>query len=395
MSRNLSSISIFLTALLLFTGCVSHPTPKPGQSMYLALQSSFNLTNQDQIDDRLQKYKKYKNITLYDGTPKRTAEKNATMSTAAKKIREKRKSKSINTELKQLNQSKIVPYRIASGDKFNISVYMEPELTVQGGVVKPDGTITCSMIGDVKVSGLTINEAMEKIEKDMKKYLQDPIVSLVPYEFRAQTYTVLGKVRSPGNLPLQQNTRVLDAIAESGGLATGSYLSTTIELADLEHAFIKRGRKLLPVNFVELIRNGNTLHNIPLADKDYIYIPSALNTEIYILGEVNKPSYYGYSENMRLTQLLAHAGGYKDTADINNVAVIRGSLRDPEIYVVDLEKIMEGKSLDFKVEPFDIVFFPKSHFADWNTLLNMLLPSFQGITTAYLLSDMLDGGSSN
>lgn len=389
MSRNLSSISIFLTTLLLLTGCVSHPAPKPGQSIY---SSSFNFENGEQKSDSSQKYD---NITLFDGTPKRTAKKNDTISTAAKKIREKRKSRSINAELKKLNKSKIVPYRIASGDKFNISIYMEPELNVQGGVVKPDGTITAPMIGDVQVSGLTINGAMEKIANDMKKYLKDPIVSLVPYEFRAQTYTVLGKVRSPGNLPLQQNTRVLDAIAESGGLATGSFLSTTIELADLEHSFIKRGKKLLPVNFIELIRNGNTLHNIPLADKDYIYIPSALNTEIYILGEVEKPSYYGYSENMRLTQLLSHAGGYKDTADINNVAVIRGSLNDPEIYLVDLEKILEGKSVDFKVQPFDIIFFPKSKFADWNALLNMLLPSLQGIMTGYLLDDMINRGSEN
>ena len=289
----------------------------------------------------------------------------------------------IKQELLELHKNKNNKYLISSGDVFNISIYGEPELSVKGGVVKPDGTLTVSMVGDVKVSGLSVNEAMDKISKKLNHFLEDAIVSLIPVKFKAQSYTILGKVNSPGNYPIQENTRLLDTIADGGGFAIGLFQSTTIELADLEHAFIRRGIDVLPVDFTELVRKGNPLHNIPLKDKDYIYIPSSLNTEVYVLGEVQSPGYFGYQEKMTLTQLISHANGYKDTAHINQVAVIRNYVKNPSVYIVDLEKIIEGKAIDFMLKPYDIVFIPKSYVADWKIFLDMVTPSLNALTNGY------------
>jgi len=125
----------------------------------------------------------------------------------------------IKRELLELQKNKNVKYLISSGDVFNISVYGEPELTIKGGVVKPDGTLTVSMIGDVKVSGLSVNEAMDKISKKLNHFLEDAIVSLIPVKFKAQSYNILGKINHPGNYPLQENTKLLDTIANAGGLS--------------------------------------------------------------------------------------------------------------------------------------------------------------------------------
>ncbi|QOR61952.1 polysaccharide biosynthesis/export family protein [Sulfurovum sp. ST-21] len=308
-------------------------------------------------------------------------------------MRKSKNKKEIERELKKLQANNVTPYRIGSGDRFDISIYGEPELTIKNGVVKPDGTLTAPMVGDVKVSGLSINHAMKKISQKMQQYMKKPIVSLIPSQFRAQTYTILGKINKPGNYMLHENSRVLDTIAEAGGLSIGVFRDNTIELADLEHAFIRRGDKVLPVNFIELVRKGNPLHNIPLKDKDYIYIPSALNTEIYLLGELKTSGYYGYKENMTLSQAIVYTGGYKDTANINKIAVIRGYLNDPTVYLVDLEKVLEGKAADFRLKPYDIVFVPKSTFGDWNTLLDMLTPSLQVLTSGYISYQLFSGES--
>jgi polysaccharide export outer membrane protein len=316
---------------------------------------------------------------------------NADANDAITLLRKGKSARVIRRELVKLQKNKATPYKIGSGDKFNLSIYREPELSFEGGVVKPDGTLTIPMVGDVKVSGLSINQAMVSISEKLKKYMKDPIVSLIPLEFRAQSYTILGKVNAPGNYPVYQNSRILDTIADAKGLSTGIFQDNTIELADLDHAFIRRGKKTLPVNFTELVKNGNALHNIPLQDKDYIYIPSSLNTEIYVLGEVKNTGYYGYRDNITLIQILGRAGGYLDTGNINEVAILRGTMSDPTVYVIDLEKILEGKAVDFKLKPFDVIFVPKGVLGSWNTLLKMINPSLQTLTNGYIVHQILSG----
>ncbi|MFT5662489.1 MAG: polysaccharide export outer membrane protein, partial [Sulfurimonas sp.] len=286
-------------------------------------------------------------------------------------LRQSKSDSQVKAELLSLHENKHSSYTIGSGDKFNIFVYGEEELNIKNGIVKPDGTFTVSMIGDVKISGLTINQAMKKISSALQKYMIEPIVTLVPSEFRSKNYTILGKVLKPGNYPVEENSKVLDTIADAEGLSIGIFKDNTIELADLEHAFIRRGTNVLPVNFVELVRKGNPLHNIPLQDKDYIYIPSALNTEVYILGEVAIPGYFGYKEHMTLSQLVSYAEGFTEGANIEQVAIIRGRLDDPSVYVVNLEDIMEGKSIDFLLKPYDMIYIPKTRLSDWNTIMTM------------------------
>ena len=355
---NISSLSLIIFMLVFLEGCVTHPSPKPVAH----------------APEHISPNAKY---------PKHST-----------KVMRKSKSKAaINQELRRLQKNKVMNYKIGSGDRFNISIYGEPELTVKNGVVKPDGTLTAPMVGDVKVSGLSINAAMKKISLRMQQYMTKPIVTLIPAEFRAQSYTILGKVNKPGNYPVYEQSKVLDTIADAGGFSIGIFKDNTVELADLEHAFIRRGNKVLPVNFIELVHKGNPLHNIPLDDKDYIYIPSALNTEIYVLGEVKESGYFGYTKHMTVTQIISKAEGYTSKAKIQKIAIIRGYLNDPTVYIVDLEKVLEGKALDFRLKPYDIVFVPKSGFGDWNTLLEMVLPSLQAITTAYIAYQLFNGGS--
>jgi len=339
-------------------GCVTHPSPNPSAH-------------------------EEKKVTTKTKSPKHTQ----------KMLRQSKSKGTIKRELRELQKNKVMPYRIGSGDRFNISIYGEPELTIKNGVVKPDGTLTISMVGDVKVSGMSINHAMDKISWKLKKYMEKPIVSLIPSEFRAQTYTILGKINKPGNYMVHEQSRLLDTVADAGGFSIGIFKDNTIELADLEHAFIRRGKDILPVNFMELVRKGNPLHNIPLDDKDYIYIPSALNTEIYMLGEVEESGYFGYKENMTLTQLVSRAGGYTNRGNINKIAIIRGYLSDPSVHLVDLEKVIEGTAVDFRLKPYDIVFIPKSTFGDWNSLLEMLTPSLQVLTSAYIAQQLFTGDS--
>lgn len=357
-------VIIFIITLILFSGCIASPKP---QATPLS---------------KLKKVEK-KVVIKKDFSVQEVIEKDFEI------IHNGVDQKEIKKELLHLQRSDKGDYTIGSGDMFNIFVYEEPELNVKGSVVKVDGTLTFQLIGDVKISGLTINEAMNKIANKLKKYLVNPIVSIIPVEFRSKSFTILGKVSQPGTYPITNNTKAIDSIALAQGLSIGIFEDNTIELADLEHAFIRRGNKVLPVNFIELVRKGNPLHNIPLKDKDYVYIPSALNTEVYILGEINLPGHYGFKENMTLSQLLTYAKGFKINASLQKVAVIRGTLTYPTVYTVNLNDILEGKSKDFRLKPFDIVYIPSSTLGDWNNILSMIMPSLETIQSAYITNQLL------
>jgi polysaccharide export outer membrane protein len=309
-------------------------------------------------------------------------------------IKTKVNKRLVEKELKRLHQLESIKYRIGKGDKLDITVYGESELTLRGSLVKEDGTISMSMVGDIYVYNLTVNEAIKKIQDSLSIYLKEAIVSVVPVEFKARSYTILGKVNASGKYSLVTKTTILDAITEAKGLATGTYDNNTVELADLEHSYIKRDNKILPVDFVELIKNGDQLHNIPLKDKDYIYIPSISDSEVYIMGATGTSS-QRYSKDLTLTKLIVKTGGFTESADINEIAVIRGSLTHPTVFLVDLEAILEGRRLDFFLKEYDIVYVPNSKLGDWNSILNLLTSSIAGIQTIFITRDFFKNFSDN
>jgi polysaccharide export outer membrane protein len=278
--------------------------------------------------------------------------------------------------IKSLHHLETPEYLIAPGDKFNIFVYNEEDLDTKGIIVKMDGSITCKLIGDVQVSGLSIPDATLKIESEFQAYIHYPKVSLIPYEMKSSSFTIMGKVTQPGFYYFDGNLRLADAIAKAEGLSIGIFDNNTIELADLEHSFIRRGEEILPIDFVSLLRRGNALMNIPLISGDYIFIPSAMNQEVYIIGEVENQGYFGFKPNMTVGRLLAHAEGIKNSSG-DEVLIIRGNLQHPKVYKLSQSAILNGRTRDFRLKPNDIVYVPKGVMGTWNAILADIVPTLE------------------
>ena len=290
-------------------------------------------------------------------------------------------------ELQRLNDMELPPYKLGPGDKMKIYVYDEPELDSDVVIVKQDGTLSYRLVGEVDVTGLTIPEATKIIEERLKDYILYPKVSIIPFEARSASVTILGKVTFPGIIEIQGRMRILDALADAGGLALGYFQNNTVELADLERTFLIRENRVLPIDFVELIQNGKMIYNIPLLDRDYIYIPSAVNKEVYIIGEVNQEGHSFYQENMTLVQSITFAQGFKNSAQ-STVYVIRGNLNHPRIFKINTKDILKARVRDFRLKPNDIVYVPKRPIARWNEIVNNALPSLQAIQSAYFINEV-------
>lgn len=296
-------------------------------------------------------------------------------------------------QLRQLNELQPQPYSVGASDKFSFSIYGEDDLFLKTVIVRADGFITLPLIGDVEVQGSTMAEAINAIEIRYKKYIRNPRAIFTPYEFSSGKFTVLGKVNQPGLYPIEKDIRVLDAVALSGGFSVGHFRNSTVELADLEHSYVVREKRVLPVNFVKLIKGGDTAHNIPIAPGDYIYIPSSRNQEVYVIGVVQTPDAYGYRENMTLSQVITYAQGTLKGARETEVRVIRGGLSNPVVHCVNFTKIKTGELLDFRLAPGDIVYVPRTRLASWNDIVEQILPSVRVLDLLGLTDDSSSSGA--
>ena len=109
-------------------------------------------------------------------------------------------------------------YRIGPYDLLQVEVFQVPELSGEEAVSE-SGTINMSLIGDVKVAGLTTQEAEERIAKRLgADYLQNPQVDVRLKESASQRVTVTGHVRSPGVFPLNGRMTLMQVIALAGGV---------------------------------------------------------------------------------------------------------------------------------------------------------------------------------
>ncbi|NLK82665.1 MAG: hypothetical protein GX280_01110 [Lentisphaerae bacterium] len=283
-------------------------------------------------------------------------------------------------ELNELQNLSAHDYTICPQDRFNVIVYDNEDLSVKDVVITPDGLLSMPLIGTIKVGNLNISDAVEEITRKLSYYVKSPKVSLIPIQVSGFSFVIAGQVNRPGKYAIAiGRTRLIDAIAEAEGFTTGLYQGTTFSLADLDNAYIARNGKILPVNFNKALLQGDILHNIPLQNGDYIFIPQVMGSTVTVLGEVHRQNYVGYHEGLTLINALSFCMGLMET-HADHVKIIRGGLKDPVVYTVNVSKILEGKIRDFLLKPNDIVFVPRDGLSDWNVMVRKILPTLQGMS---------------
>jgi polysaccharide export outer membrane protein len=155
-------------------------------------------------------------------------------------------------------------------------------IQIIGHLVDPDGYIDYPVLGKIKVGGLTVFEAQEKIQKLADEFLESPVVRVRLINFR---FTVLGEVRSEGTITTFNNRiSVTEAIGLAGGLT---------DLAD------KRNVKLIR-------QNGNIveIRYINLLDESFIGRPEYFihQNDVLIVPALKQRPYHAYfGKNLSLT----------------------------------------------------------------------------------------------
>jgi len=138
-------------------------------------------------------------------------------------------------------------YRLGVGDKVKIQVYGEEDLTIETTLTDA-GTITYPLLGELKVSGLTIGELNAKIANGLKGgYLVDPNVTIYITEYR--DYYINGEVEKPGAYPYEPGLTINKAVAIAGGFTQRASRTSITVVADQDPSQIQEDVELnSPIN---------------------------------------------------------------------------------------------------------------------------------------------------
>ncbi len=107
-------------------------------------------------------------------------------------------------------------YRIGTGDKLQINVYKENDLS-QSLQVRPDGRITMPLLGDLAAAGQTPMQLQSRLAESLREYVSNPVVTVMVVEVADRVVYVMGEVNTPGAVPLKGSMTVLQALAVAGG----------------------------------------------------------------------------------------------------------------------------------------------------------------------------------
>lgn len=275
------------------------------------------------------------------------------------------------------------PYRIGAGDTLYITVWDHPELTspagaqqqtqANGRLVRSDGTLYYPYVGQLKVSGMTIEDLRQAISDKLAKYVEKPQVDVNIVSYGSQRVTLQGAFLKTDPQPI---TAIPTTLAQAMGIAT-----INTEQANLAGLVLTRDGHDYQIDYDALNNRKSMAPDIYLKPGDRLYLPYNDRQEAYVIGEVTRPLAITFkTTGLTLTQALGRAGGLNQpTAKGNAVYVIRG--------IEDLEKAkgtvyqLDARSPDafiladqFKVKPGDVVFVGPAGVTRWNRFVSQLLP---------------------
>lgn len=178
---------------------------------------------------------------------------------------------SINAQKKDAPQLKTPGenrYQLVPGDVVEIIYRHTPEFN-QTVTIHPDGFVVLEIVGDIKLSGLSLEQARQEIIKKASQRLKDPEVSLILKEFQKPYFVVSGEVAQPGKFEIREKTTALQAVMMAGGFRDSAKSSQILVFRKINADFAEV--KLL--NLKSIKKTSDLENDLTLESGDIILVP--------------------------------------------------------------------------------------------------------------------------
>jgi polysaccharide biosynthesis/export protein len=213
---------------------------------------------------------------------------------------------------------------VGPGDLLQIGVSGYPELSVNTRI-SSNGDITYPYVGSVAVKGMTTSQVESLLAKRLTEgaFVRQPQVTVLVIEVQSQLVAVMGQVNKPGQYPLQASHKVLDLLAQAGGVVQGAVGGLVVNgtgVAGDDATLVRRDGTKVSISLPGLF-SGDPAQNPSVAGGDSIYVPRA--PQFYVYGEVQRPGVYKLERNMTVSQAISAGGGLTDRGSDRRVVVKR------------------------------------------------------------------------
>lgn len=234
-------------------------------------------------------------------------------------------------------------YVLDSGDRLFLEVFGVPDYTGEFKVLA-DGSVRLPLVGQVRMRGLTLEQAQMAVTEAYGEYIRQPFVDLNLVNTRSVQVAIAGEVNRPGAYALEATEdgkplTVTKAIQLAGGIT---------QLANIHQVQVVRGQGIAGVapqaanvDLWALIQSGDLSQDVVLRDGDTVVIPTAQSLSaaeatrvasanfspdsitVYLVGEVETPGAIELPLNVPLNQALLAAGGFTNRAVEGEVELVR------------------------------------------------------------------------
>lgn len=255
-------------------------------------------------------------------------------------------------------------YRIGPTDVLDFKSFDDATLNT-AVTVRHDGYVSLPWISDLKLGGLTREEATAKVREAYQALYFEAEVSLQITEAMSKTYAVAGEVSKPAEFPYLKPITLLDAIVAAGGLRVNQRSGNSFVggQGQLVKAVIIRGQGAertstqYDLRFME--RPGAHPTQTPVLPGDTVIVPEGLNL-VYVLGAVGRPGIQPITARMTLLQVMAAADGFNESQGrLSKVVLMREvDEKQTEVKLINLKSILKDGG-DFIMEPGDIIYVPR------------------------------------
>jgi polysaccharide export outer membrane protein len=314
-------------------------------------------------------------------------------------------------------------YIIGPGDVLDLKLFDAPDLSGQLEVLN-DGSVPLPLIGSVRVTGLTLQQATLWVQQLMGQQLLRPDLQLRVVKPRPIRVALVGEVERPGiysltlsetvsteggpNTTISGLPTVVDAIQKAGGITQVANLRDVVLQRRLpgQEAQYKQAK----LNLLDLILQGNQTQNPYLFDGDTIRLGKADETpeeavelasvnlspqeiKVNVIGEVEKPGTLGLEANTPLVQAVLAAGGpiawRANKGNVELVRINRNGSATLERFAIDLS---QGASNE-KNPPLrdgDTVRVNRSGLAEASDAINAVSQPVSGLVTIWTLLKLVN-----
>ncbi len=236
----------------------------------------------------------------------------------------------------QMNIATPQNYVIGPGDQVIIDVYGDTQKSEQLEV-SPDGDVIVPDYGPIRVSGLSVASAQNRIRSALSTYYASSEVKVTLGQTRTIMVNVMGEVKAPGTYTLSAFATVFHALYMAGGI---SNLGTLRNIK-----VFRQGRQISVVDVYEFILNGRLAGNVRLQDNDVVQV-GPYESIVDISGRVKRPMAYELRKNESLSTLLKYSGGFTSDAYKKSLRILRKNGRMKSVFNVEEFEMPEFKMVN-------------------------------------------------